>query len=285
MKQIIIFSPQEIEKWYFQFRDALIYSLKQLKYKVIYETQKDKLNDHDNCLLIILGNPHCPATKNISDILQNKNFIVVLYETEPVNAHKLNNYQLYNPNFIWTYSFANINIIKKHTKYKVLHVPPGYSPLYSYFNKHQKNISNLPLCIVGNVRHSNRKKTLAIIDTKMNIRTDLWNHNRFNNVLNRHYISVNIHKTANCLEMFRVAPLLSSGHKIISEPSDKEDETMYKDFIIFANPANVKKIAENLVQNNNIENILREKQLIINKFKEKFDLQENLRIVMTDIYN
>lgn len=279
--KIIIFSPKKIYKFYYQFIEAITNSFKLLGYNVtIIDEVNDEFNYTGSILLIIIGNPYVGFTKSVCEHTKKKNITTVLYETEPfIDPNGISRrYDIYNIDYLWTYSHVIVDSLKEHLKCPVFYLPPAYSSLYNYIT--DTNIDTQPITFV-NFKFETRLKPLKEkMPNILNI-DNCWTHQSFKNNISKYFLLINIHKLddSKALEMFRIAPFLSSGFKVISERSYLKDENEYKDFITFLDVSEMPDYIESC-NNEFTENTLVTKKSISKQYKEKFDLTNKLSIVL-----
>jgi hypothetical protein len=277
--KIIIFTPKKIYKYYYQFVEALINSFNLLGYSTNFINEiKEKFNPNEKILLIILADPTHKDTKLICDYNNQENITTVLYETEAFKrpSHIKRRYGIYNIDYLWTYSHIVVDNLTNYLNCPIFYLPPGYSPIYNYIS--DTNINQEPITLVNN----NSKKRLASLRNhipNINNISGCWTHQSFK-IINKYNMLINIHKIGrNALEMFRIAPFLSSGFNIISEHSYCKDENEYKDFITFLNVSEIPQYLEKQSITSNEEK-LNIKKDISRRFEEKFNLTNTLENIL-----
>tara|TARA_Y100000816_G_C26092860_1_gene577829 strand:- start:1197 stop:2024 length:828 start_codon:yes stop_codon:yes gene_type:complete len=271
--KIGIFRLDILRHYYFQFIDALLYSLKNHD---ISEINKFEGNDTWDVVFII---SHVKILKRDCLHLFNNNFKnikrVIVYETDPLTEnHDIKNmYKFLNRPFeIWTYTHKNVMLIKKNIPNVVCHYfPLGYSKVYDYSTTNYSfDIISLVAC--GRKRHE--KLCTKNVD-------DAWTHEAWKNRVCNNQIIINVHKPErDALEMFRLSPLLSSGVTVISRESFHQDEEEMKHLVTFKKKHEINGYSvmlNNELKRNTREQIQLRRENIKKKFREKFDLEEMLK--------
>ena len=279
--KIIIFTPKKIYKYFYQFVEALINSFNFLGYNVIFIDEINKnFSQKDKILLIIIADPTHKDTKLICNYNNQKNITTILYETEAFkNKDRISKrYQMYNIDYLWTYSHIVIDNLKDHLNCPIFYLPPGYSPLYNYIT--DTIIECQPITFVSN----NSKKRLESLREYMpninNIK-GCWTHQAFKDNVSKYYILINIHKIGRkALEMFRIAPFLSSGFHVISEHCYYKDENEYEDFITFLDVPEIPQYIEKQ-SSISMEEKLNNRNDISKRFEEKFNLTNTLENILS----
>uniref|UniRef100_A0A6C0F6A3 Uncharacterized protein n=1 Tax=viral metagenome TaxID=1070528 RepID=A0A6C0F6A3_9ZZZZ len=239
---ISIHLPSHIYKYMFQFCDALVFSFQELGHtctiNLNYRYQKSDL-----LIIMFLA---CPIPKQFILDIKTNNSSYIFYMTEPMNLPNsfrfykirlLQRIKLLKPLAIWTYSKYNIHILNsfpciRNHHIKIHYVPPAYSPVYDY------NLSSNPLMyasIATKGFYDQRFEQLAILFPSIT-NLSCWTHSQWKEQVDG-YTIINVHKVQHNapLELFRIAPLLSSGISVVSEKSFIDDETLYNNFIYFLN--------------------------------------------------
>ena len=269
----LIYTPKKIKHYYFQFIDCLMSTFKKLNIKSkcidnFYNTS------HHNTTIIILADPRWIIKNHYIHKIRRISYKtpIILYETEPIDFYDKILYNRYKPSSIWTYCQSNYEILKTGS-IPIKLIYPGYHSIYNYFdNNTDINIIKKPFCIIG-ADYQNRISKITNYDKLSIERCTVWNHKDWNQLIsNGAFLFINVHKkNTNCIEMFRLAPLLSSGAIIISEHCNPVDEAFLKDLVIFCSPDNF----ENIIQeyfNKSTEEIQNQRLMIIKIFNKNHNI-------------
>ena len=113
---------------------------------------------------------------------------------------------------------------------------------------------------------------------------DAWNHEDFALKIASNRIAINVHKiNRTCLEMFRLAPMLSSGLRVVSEHSDVDDERALKGLVIFAEKKEMPSIVAKLAKADLRKKESRARLEVIRRFRKRFNLTDLLRRELVEI--
>jgi hypothetical protein len=263
-------------------------------------------------ILFILCNPDVKALEDLSnEVLGLYNFRIIFYEPEPIGWRTdLNARYCHFPvSEIWTYSLHNVDMIKKKSNYKVQYMPPGYSPVYDYrddSNGHVNVENNYAITLVG-VDFNLRLKLLRACKIPLK-NLNAWSHEDFAlNVVSYHTI-INTHKLSRFqknfmsllpdyllrfnffkwlgskrlsspspVEMFRLAPLLSSGMRVISDRSSKQDEYALSGLIDFCECHKMPTLVRKYLSEANSTERVRVANNISQEFKSRFDMTKMIQ--------
>lgn len=282
--KIIIFTPKSIYRYFYQFVEAITHSFSLLGYDITFANEvNEEFNDTESILLIIIADPLNENTKLVCKYTKQDNITTVVYETEAfIHTKKISyRYDEYNIDYLWTYSHVVIDSIKDHLQCPMFYLPPGYSSLYNYII--DTDIESQPITFI-NAKSEKRLEPLKKHLPNITNICKCWTHQSFKDNISKYFILINVHKLtkAKALEMFRIAPFLSSGFKVISEHCYFKDEIEYKDFITFLDVSEIPHYIESQLNDSN-EYKLNIKKSISKQFEEKFDLTNTLRNVLTQM--
>lgn len=260
---------------------------------------------------ILLANPGGPA-KNYADIFARgaRRIVYETEPLTLFNALSLRaRYKEYEPHDIWTYS--SINMCWLHTIQMTgvaLHlVPPGYSEVYDYTMRHPhvnempgtetnggvkkvvlharnhncakvrcaqvRGFFTKPCCIMGNSRTAITRLQNAKLNTAHVTLVKAWTHEAWSSVVADHCICVNVHKINHCCaEMFRIAPLLSSGIVVVSERCAAVDEHPLIDMVEFVDAPHLEKRVLEL-KSQNVKTLRARGERARQLFRHKFNFK------------
>lgn len=233
--RITLYTPLEHLHLFFQFADALIHSFAELGHKC------KTVSEYEPCdVSIILCDILHESLPSYVQRLKETDIPYIIYFTEPCTVKWLRRRKtivhlanIHKPLGLWTYSHKNVNALRciKKVSIFVYYNPPRYSPVYDY----ELNTGNKICCIIN---HNAKGRLFPILSQFPDIQTvECWSHKEWKQRLQNTTV-VNIHKRVGSdeepLEMFRIAPLLSSGICVISERSDPADMEEFSNVVAFA---------------------------------------------------
>ena len=182
---------------------------------------------------------------------------MIRYETESLERwDRTIVHRLLRPELVWTYSKLNMDFMKQNYSLPSIYLPPGYSKVVDYRNhrdnplseKGKKDVENgKPVAVDVNIG-------VMTVSARVHKRTDqlkgwglpfenvvAWSHAGWAANVTSHHVLLNTHKPKHySMEMFRIAPALSSGMRVISEHANKDDEDILEGLVFFAEKENMK---------------------------------------------
>mmetsp|Transcript_25826 Transcript_25826/g.51869 ORF Transcript_25826/g.51869 Transcript_25826/m.51869 type:complete len:377 (-) Transcript_25826:92-1222(-) len=290
MKSFNVFSPSGIKQFYYQFSDSLVNSTRSLGLKSVQlQSHEDVVTaglGPNDVVLILADLNNRGFSKEIVDtaaLLKEKGVHIVVYETEPVHGiadpNKDHRYLPFNPIAIWAYNPSHVEHLHRFAMQPyfipVACVPPGYSRVVDY-RLHPSRGTKNPVEVVALVsfgavvRLGNLPK---VIPTLRNV--GAWTHAEFAAKVTSRHVAINVHKgiQSKNLEMFRFAPMLSSGMRVVSEHSSMINEQFVGGLVTFENrsdfPSTVSKFLDEA--KNETARLLAEEK-ISSLFRQRFDL-------------
>mmetsp|Transcript_6674 Transcript_6674/g.15295 ORF Transcript_6674/g.15295 Transcript_6674/m.15295 type:complete len:326 (-) Transcript_6674:121-1098(-) len=285
---IYVYSPTDIARWYYQFRDSLKQSLKALAVRAVLASEpKDLESAHENDVCIVLANTHHESADwaVIKPILLKKKMKTILYETEPANP-AIRRLLSWNPCAVWSYSWANVlsarRAIGKQTQ--VSYIPPGYSQAVDYRRSSARGATRTDE-VVAIVSDGARDRLGGLFKAIPGLKNHnrVWSHREYAKQIASRHVAVNVHKAFDAarsnLELFRLAPMLSSGMRVISENSSFQDEESLEGLVTFARREDFPKWTEKYLEEARNEEVRRAvADRISLGFSQRFNLTRYLEI-------
>jgi hypothetical protein len=317
--QFVIYTPKAVAQWYFQFHDAVVDAFRTLGYETtsVDSTEALLATGIKRGIMMILANPDVQELAELStDVLRSLDFRVIFYEPEPLGRRGdlQARYARFAPAEIWTYSELNVDMLRKRTNYKVRYLPPGYSTVYDYRERseHPAEDNSHAITLVG-VDFQRRLRVLTACNVPIKNK-NAWSHQDFANNVVSHHVLINTHKlsraqsklmelipesltrlgvfkallsqrmaTPAALEMFRLAPLLSSGMRVVSERASDKDEQALAGLIDFAECHKMSALVDRyLAEAKSPEARKSASDRIVSEFKRRFDLTAMIRAALSD---
>ena len=311
-----LFSTAWISIYYYQFFDSILASFVELNVNVIVANEARQLdNAEQGDLVILLGNSHPKKLdlkkqttekkkqrmaslyiENAAHALKRRNVTFITYETEPLGVSQTPE-RYFGSSRVWTYSHGNMKFLTDVPGASYL--PPAYSIAVDYPNrlpsltllKKKKEKSDVKQQdstsrIVSVVGGDQRQRLGELRDRIPGLRNvvDAWTHEDFALKIASNRIAINVHKiNKTCLEMFRLAPMLSSGLRVVSEHSDVDDERLLKGLVIFAEKKEMPSIVAKLAKADLRKKESRARLEVIRRFRRRFNLTDLLRRELVEI--
>jgi hypothetical protein len=204
-----------------------------------YDLKKD--------ILLIFLNPQ--FLKTDKDILNEfhkiaKLFILkIQYITEPLDYlvdRKVweNSIKIVNPIFLWTYSHGNIG--KLATSKKIFKISPKFNEFYNFSECIDsvdcvKKKRTDKIIFIGNPDTESRQNIIKEFGDLLIIYDSIWDIESWKNIIGENLFFLNIHRRNNseCLETFRIIPLLSNDCIVLSDIVCDDDIEEYCNYNIF----------------------------------------------------
>lgn len=294
-EEVIIFAPLGSYWYCFPFIEATKNAFKEMGYEVSFlDTVDYKFKTDKKILLIIIANPEDKNTREIGKINNFENITTVVYETEARKIEDkfevIEKYEIYNLDFIWTYTHLNLDTIQDKINVPIIYFPPGYSKIYDYrYHKlYRTEYKPEPITFLHN-NYKNRAKILKRYIPSIKNINNCFTFDDYAYNITKYPILINLHqepapgkikkqKNRKGLETLRLAPFLSSGIYVISDHSYKKDEEVYKDLVTFMDIHEMKNHIEYLLQNN--QEMKQKIKLRTKIFKNNFKLKTMLENVL-----
>ena len=245
----------------FQFADALQLAAREINRDVAQVFGTRALDatlsaSNDTALVLILIGHHRNARTTASVLRKHAaHCSVIVYETEPLETAKSSGSQRaaalrdHYSSFghlptVWTFSHRNRRELLEHGLDElglraVTWLPPGYSEVYDYRRHPQRSELTRcsPVAIFTGALQERRLHDLGLPEVIPT--SGASSHHEWAATAGSHHAAVNVHNEASMLslEVFRLAPLLSSGLLVVSEHADAEDEEAFKGLVHFASSA------------------------------------------------
>ena len=277
---VFILSLERFKKWYYQFNDSLYYTFKEqlgLHVKQVYSEQELLRHGKPGDVLIALINPIDLRFTKLHITASQHKFHIIMYETESMQFRRKRDlaelYGAYKPEAIWTYSMFNVDRLMDRKVTRVYYVPPSYSPSCDYSNSIYAHTSTLPVTFVE--RWVGGKRVQPLVNQSIPFENvHAWSHSEFAQNVSSHTILINVHKSGMLpVEMFRLAPVLSSGMHVISEHSYEKDEELLAPFVTFKDVENMSEvITEWIEEGKDKQKRIEIARHISAEFKKKFNL-------------
>jgi len=204
-----------------------------------YDLKKD--------IILIFLNPQ--FLKTDEDILNEfhkiaKLFILkIQYITEPLDYlidKKVweNSIKILNPIFLWTYSHGNIG--KLATSKIIFKISPKFNEFYNFSDSVHcinfiKKKRTDKIIFIGNPDTESRQNIIKEFGELLIIYDTVWDIESWKNIIGDNLFFLNIHRRSNseCLETFRIIPLLSNGCVVLSDIVCDDDNEEYYNYNIF----------------------------------------------------
>ena len=277
---VIILSLLRFKKWYYQFNDSLYHTLKMtlgLSVLQLFDEASLVKNGKRGDILIVLNNPIDLRFTKLHVTARQAMYHTILYETESMQFRKKRSldtlYDIYRPAAIWTYSMFNVDGLVERGVKNAFFVPPAYSPTCDYRAHEKAHSSNLPITFVE--RWVGGKRVQPLADQNISFENvHAWTDEEYASNVASHTILINVHKVSmKPVEMFRLAPALSSGMHVISEPAYERDEALLSPFVTFREVEEMREVIDAWVEEG--EDPERRKKAaddIASRFKKDFSL-------------
>ena len=172
----------------------------------------------------------------------------------------------------------------------IAYVPPGYSAACDYRThaRRRARTACAPVSVLA-IDAATRVRELAV--PELHRITSAWSHADWAEKVASHYAAVNVHKKSaavalEALEAFRLAPLLSSGVRVVSERADAEDMREYEGLVEFADDApRVGARARELARECESTDAAAQRDVadrIAREFQHRFNTTERLRVALAE---
>jgi len=287
---IFIFSLKWLAKWYYQFNDSLAFAMKELGLNVIqvYDVPKLARLVKREDIVLCLNNPIDLKGLGIEGLARRLHLSLILYETESMESRKkiTSNvlYDVYSPVAVWSYSMWNVVKLREKGLVNVSYVPPSYSPTCDYRSHPSSHSSLHPITFVQRWVGGKRVQPL----TEQNIsftNVHAWNDQTFATNVSSHHILINVHKSNwNVLEVFRLAPALSNGMRVVTEPSIDLDMMLFQSFVTFKEVEGMREVIDGWIEEGkDLTKRLEIRDAIAENFKRNFHIVNFVRDALSSI--
>jgi hypothetical protein len=142
-----------------------------------------------------------------------------------------------NPIFLWTYSHGNIG--KLATSKRIFKISPKFNEFYNLSSDNSVNYIKKKrtdkIIFIGNPDTEFRKNIIKEFGDLLIIYDTVWDIESWKNIIGENLFFLNIHRRSNseCLETFRIIPLLSNGCVVLSDIVCDDDMEEYCNYNIF----------------------------------------------------
>jgi len=163
-------------------------------------------------------------------------------------------------------------------------VPPGYSPVVDYRIHPSRRPAN-PSEVVSLVsdrageRLGNIPASLQYFRNENNV----WSHDQFAARVASHHVAINVHKedARDNLELFRLAPMLSSGMRVVSEPCSPPDEHLMQGLVVFVDREHFPAALAPFLEEARNQTARRAAESDVSEiFRQRFDLTRRLQVAL-----
>ena len=246
----------------------LIYNNRTIEFKVT-DHNYDDIVEGDILIWVGVFEPQ------FSELRINRKIYTIYFNTEPLITE-------IGSDEIWTYSLYMYNLYKSSNK------PLKFIPIICDESvpktNYLKENNDMRLTFMGALMFDRREKEQIIHSSgvKINEVYNLWTDHDFNQfIIHNTHLYLNLTKgQTKALPTVRVNKLLSHKCIIISEPTNAEDEELYKDLVFFKNLNEIGDFYNSLIAMSNFE-LENMAEGIYQKFISKFKIDNVVNLIQT----